>query len=78
MAAKAKQIMITTESHEIVTIRQTGSQIVSNVCPTCGTRFAASDWESASDGLRVRDSHRALEKNDKNSIPGGLNDVYGK
>ncbi|MEO7674938.1 MAG: hypothetical protein ABIU09_12780 [Pyrinomonadaceae bacterium] len=47
MTAKAKKILITTESHEVFVIRHR-DPVVSIFCPSCGEQLRTTDFELAS------------------------------
>ena len=47
MTAKAKQILITTESHEVFIIRQSGEHTVPGFCPECNEQVEMMNFDTA-------------------------------
>jgi hypothetical protein len=69
MTAKAKQILITTESHEVFIIRQSGKHTVPGFCPECNRQVEMMDFDTASHlGIGGRELMQRSEFGDIHSI----------
>ena len=70
MSAKAKQILITTESHEVFIIRQSGHHTVPGFCPACKAQVEMVNLDTAvsHSGISGRELIRRSEDGDVHSI----------
>lgn len=70
MTAKAKQILITTESHEVLIIRQSGEHTVRAFCPECNEQVEMMNFDTAitCSGIGGRDLLNRSEYGDVHSV----------
>jgi hypothetical protein len=65
MPSKSKKILITTESHERLVVRQTENQIFWGFCSDCGkeVEMLTLDAVTSNTGIRTRELWRLIEEN---------------
>jgi hypothetical protein len=70
MAAKSKKILITTETHERLLIRQTENQSFRGFCPECEkeVEMLTLDAVTSDMGIRTRELFRLIEENSVHSL----------
>jgi hypothetical protein len=70
MTSKGKKFRITTETHEILIVRQNGQKTIQGFCPTCAAEGEMLDFDSAISfsGISGRELIRRFELGEVHSI----------